>query len=732
MRTLFLFLIGYAISSVSYADIGYGISEVGTLSSLKFGSISGYVLNDETPITNQKVILYQYNEYPNGYGLSVGSTYSDEQGRYFFTDLEDSHYSVFQDSYERSEEYPINTPQRAAYIVNGCDISAHNIYLAYEIELISPAYNEYAFSPVTINWPIRSNETKYHIIVKNMEKLTDVYDNTISSNVLHIELDPGAYRVYVESYSDLGYSSGRISGSTGGLKPFKVDIPIISDPPDISTDITWSGEIHLTEDITIEQGARLTIEPGTTIYIAKSDASNQGTNTYEKSVISIDVSGELIANGTPEQPVKFIPEEGNNDANMSFWSGIYLNGSLHSEISNCLISCTYAGIGLYSNSTDNKITKNTFNKTDIGILLTEQVSTPLITNNDFINTNICIFAESSSNSTGFNPDITYNNFYYNEIYSSWAVYLSNDNPNMDLDCRNNYWDTSFDDIPNRFYSVNYGTVLYDPSWNTPSVNNPWTVEIANWDIPHQGSSNLLNSLAKASDSDGALIAKMANTLGPTDNRYFSLGYGGYITFYLGEENAISDSVGNDLIIYESIIYDSTQTHIEDEAANILLANSVDGPWELAARITGSAAIDIDSLSSDNYSYLRVQDASFGDSLHTSPGFDLDAVYVNHRTLATVIEKSNINNTPNKFSLHQNYPNPFNPSTTISYKLNKSENISINLYSIEGKFIKNIFKGRNFAGEHKIKFIADGLSSGIYFYSLKAGVHSTVKKMILIR
>ncbi len=71
--------------------------------------------------------------------------------------------------------------------------------------------------------------------------------------------------------------------------------------------------------------------------------------------------------------------------------------------------------------------------------------------------------------------------------------------------------------------------------------------------------------------------------------------------------------------------------------------------------------------------------------------------------------------PNTFSLDQNYPNPFNPSTTISFYLPAGGNTALKVFDIYGKEVKNLIAGYLNAGRHDIKFIADKLSSGVYFY-----------------
>ena len=98
---------------------------------------------------------------------------------------------------------------------------------------------------------------------------------------------------------------------------------------------------------------------------------------------------------------------------------------------------------------------------------------------------------------------------------------------------------------------------------------------------------------------------------------------------------------------------------------------------------------------------------------------------------TGIENENINKV-DKFSLSQNYPNPFNPSTNISFTIPEKSFVTIKLYNILGKETAIIFRGEKNAGNYNVKFSADNLPSGIYFYQLTAGSYTATKKMTLLK
>ena len=77
-------------------------------------------------------------------------------------------------------------------------------------------------------------------------------------------------------------------------------------------------------------------------------------------------------------------------------------------------------------------------------------------------------------------------------------------------------------------------------------------------------------------------------------------------------------------------------------------------------------------------------------------------------------------------------NPFNPYTTIVYKINKPEFISLIVYDILGIEVATLVSEEKPAGSYEIEFDASGFSSGIYFYELRTGSFIDTKKMILLK
>ena len=93
--------------------------------------------------------------------------------------------------------------------------------------------------------------------------------------------------------------------------------------------------------------------------------------------------------------------------------------------------------------------------------------------------------------------------------------------------------------------------------------------------------------------------------------------------------------------------------------------------------------------------------------------------------------------PETYALHQNYPNPFNPVTTIRYELPEESHVTITIYDIMGRQVKELVGGELVSGYHTAIWDATDdlrqpVSAGVYFYRIKAGKYSSVKKMLLVK
>ena len=134
----------------------------------------------------------------------------------------------------------------------------------------------------------------------------------------------------------------------------------------------------------------------------------------------------------------------------------------------------------------------------------------------------------------------------------------------------------------------------------------------------------------------------------------------------------------------------------------------------------------------------IDNDGLGDVVFSSASFASDKPHlymIEHGSLLALDDQDKIN--PKEISIGQNYPNPFNPETVIQYTLLNDEQISLKVFDVSGKEIISLFEGRKGAGTHFEKWKGHNsdkqeVSSGIYFYQLRAGENQITKKMVFAK
>lgn len=122
-----------------------------------------------------------------------------------------------------------------------------------------------------------------------------------------------------------------------------------------------------------------------------------------------------------------------------------------------------------------------------------------------------------------------------------------------------------------------------------------------------------------------------------------------------------------------------------------------------------------------------------------PGF-ISPPYIYFHQVKTITDVSK-ENYPTQFILHQNYPNPFNPSTTIEFVVpnivpkysSLLQHVTLTIYDVLGKEIARLIDEFKLPGKYSVQFSPPSkISSTVYFYRLKIGDFTDVKKMIFIK
>ncbi|MBO6523122.1 MAG: S8 family peptidase [Balneolaceae bacterium] len=131
------------------------------------------------------------------------------------------------------------------------------------------------------------------------------------------------------SLHDYGPTQWDGRGRVDAYESVKAALPKAS--TSITSNTTWSGYIHVENTVNIEDGATLTILPGTKVFL----------DDYK--AIVVRPGGKLIADGTQSDPITFKPIDPDNN-----WNRIALNSSSGNILDWCLIEGGYINVSVAS------------------------------------------------------------------------------------------------------------------------------------------------------------------------------------------------------------------------------------------------------------------------------------------------------------------------------------------------------------------------------------------------
>ena len=286
----------------------------------------------------------------------------------------------------------------------------------------------------------------------------------------------------------------------------------------------------------------------------------------------------------------------------------------------------------------------------------------------------------------------------------------------------------------------YGTIPFSGTRTYKICCQAYSIATAiyiSWDFP-EGVTGLLQ------DGLGGLIF---NYLMPDSGTYtnphlLQLGFIG-INLVLTYQNTISvefTSFTASILQNEKAVHLdwTTATETNNSGFEIERASSRTTPrqegWETIGFVPGFGT----TTEPKSYSYIdenvtiRLAGPSAGTYKYRLKQIDFDGTY----TYSNEIEVA-VDFTPKEFVLYQNYPNPFNPSTVISYQLPVNGNVTLKVYDILGNEVATLVNEEKQPAVYEVEFDShsdegQNLSSGTYFYQLKAGSLIQTKKMILAK
>ena len=206
--------------------------------------------------------------------------------------------------------------------------------------------------------------------------------------------------------------------------------------------------------------------------------------------------------------------------------------------------------------------------------------------------------------------------------------------------------------------------------------------------------------------------------------------------------AIDDNGGLNVLFYDD-------RNTTSDSAEVFLARSTDGGDTWVEFHISDTRFKPKAIAggSSNYQGDHISLLPVGNKLYAFWMADYTGIY---QVWSSIIDlnltdvKKNEPPVVEDYKLYQNYPNPFNPTTKIKYTiatspsfplLSKERDVRVRLkvYDVLGNEVAILVDEYKQAGSYEVKFDADKLPGGIYFYRLQTGNgFTTTKKLVLLK
>ena len=181
---------------------------------------------------------------------------------------------------------------------------------------------------------------------------------------------------------------------------------------------------------------------------------------------------------------------------------------------------------------------------------------------------------------------------------------------------------------------------------------------------------------------------------------------------------VKDNSGNPLegaIVYATDVNNQTFSYgITDMNGNYSITGLVPGTY---------------TVNSDSYGFSSTSSST--SSVDYNSNFSTSASFTMTPDNITAVNESQPNIISN-FKLNQNYPNPFNPTTIISYQIPYESKVVLKVFNILGEDVATLVNEDKASGSYNVQFNAINLSSGVYFYQIKADNFVDTKKLVLLK
>ena len=141
-------------------------------------------------------------------------------------------------------------------------------------------------------------------------------------------------------------------------------------------------------------------------------------------------------------------------------------------------------------------------------------------------------------------------------------------------------------------------------------------------------------------------------------------------------------------------------------------------------IWNSTGIDVSNLIVGFRGEFVGVGSQYNENFQLLVGYDSD--------ISTVVGVDQDDIVLSEFSLLPAYPNPFNPVTNISFIVDKSSEVSLKIFDVNGKLVQVVNPKIYQSGVHNVQWNASSLSSGMYFIHMMNGADRYTQKVMLLK
>ena len=573
----------------------------------------------------------------------------------------------------------------------------------------------------------------------------------------------------------------RVKGETSST--ITVDFEVSYDPYNITENTTWDGQIFLNNTVTVQAGAKLTIKPNTTVYVA----DNKSIHVYGEleadrstfTAMNNDWYGITFMAGSDGDIKKNVIEKvqsfggaairvytnnhfeirGNTIQNVyGITSGISLSNADNTYIyENHIENAT--NYGIYAYNSNGRIFNNFIKNSSVAGIYSGGSSSVLlsaVTSPYYSGKNTIAggkyglqIAGSSYLHAGSSSSFASQNRIANQNGSGWAhIYSSSPYANY---AQYNYfkpYNGSGGVAPTvggsgTVYTTPYLTTDPDPGAGFKQMNVGYEEEHITKEQRQITDAFQLRMLGKFKEAVVILntLLKTSQTSEIINQSLFEYSWlarqSKEKTFLSELESLQSDFVST---VYEPIAkislargYYSYAKY--DEALTLIerLLEKYEGSAETEQAVILATHIAAEAGYLDKAKMYYDLAKSVKSKLYNGQALLELNDYLEMVAGKSIELESNqlINENPIQIPIY-NYPNPFNPETVIKFTLPVKGKVTIKVYDLLGREVAVLVNGVKEQGSHSVRFNGAAVASGIYIYRLQAGDQVITKRMTLIK